>query len=277
MIIDAHTHIGPKIIVADADKLIRSMDDAGIDASLVFAGNIYECSTQRLLASIAGHRDRLLPVGLVSPLTAGANAVQDLKTQLQKRELVAVKFYPGYEHFFPTDHAVRPYLELLAQYGVPAIFHSGDCHSKVGGAKLKYAHPLHIDELAVDMPNLTIIMAHMGNPWTLDGAEVCYKNGNVYADCSGFISGEFTPRNRESFIRTVRDFMEYVEDSKKLLFGTDWPIVTSQQAYANAMRDALRDMIGTSDLVFSGNAIRVFNLKLPARCDEGSAKILLGK
>ena len=68
MIIDAHTHIGHKIIVADADKMISSMDEAGIDYSLVFAGHINELPTKRLLEDIAGHRDRLLPVGVVSPL-----------------------------------------------------------------------------------------------------------------------------------------------------------------------------------------------------------------
>lgn len=259
MIIDAHTHIGRKVISAGVETLISSMNTAGVDSSLVLACYLNDCPTPKLLADIAGHRDRLLPVGVASPFWPNAETLENLETHLRNKSLAAVKFYTGYEHFYPSDSSIRPYLELLAQHGIPAIFHTGDCYTKVGGAKLKYAHPLHIDDLAVEMPNLTIVMAHMGNPWTLDGAEVCYKNPNVYADCSGFVCDDFTPEGRASFIQQIRQFLRYTEQPEKLLFGSDWPIV-DQTSYVKAALEALDGNSTTTELVMAGNAIRVFGL-----------------
>lgn len=260
-IIDAHAHIGHKIIVADADQLVASMNASGISHAMVIAGRMFDCATEVLLEDIAAHRNRLHPIGAVAPLAdPPEQALAKLESYLANKQLAAVKFYTGYQHFFPHDSAARPYLELCAQYGVPAVFHTGDCYCKIGDARLKYAQPMHLDELAVDMPKLTIIMAHMGNPWIVDGKQVCYKNPNVYADCSGFVCGAFDDEGRASYVAQVREFLRYVENPEKLLFGTDWPIC-EQQSYVDATLEAL-DGKGpkTTELVMGGNARRLYGI-----------------
>src|SRR5208282_4375038 len=94
----------------------------------------------------------------------------------------------GYLHFHPADPAYRPYYELAARRRLPFIFHTGDTYSPY--AKLKYAHPLGVDEVAVDHPDVRFVLAHVGNPWMIDAAEVVYKNVNVWADLSGLIVGD---------------------------------------------------------------------------------------
>lgn len=113
-------------------------------------------------------------------------------------EIVAVKFYTGYDHYMPNGEQVRYALNGLNKAKCPAIFHMGDCLSSVHRAKLKYAHPLHIDDIAVDYPNVNFIIAHMGYPWVRDTAEVCYKNKNVFTDISGFVYGQFTKDDIET-------------------------------------------------------------------------------
>ncbi len=68
------------------------------------------------------------------------------------------------------------------------MFHCGDTYSERG--LLKYSHPLTLDEVAVMHQDVTFMMAHFGDPWVLDGAEVVYKNSNMYADLSGLIVGD---------------------------------------------------------------------------------------
>ena len=80
-----------------------------------------------------------------------------------------------------------PTTDSPTKYHLPVIFHTGDNWSTT--AKVKYAHPLRMDEVAVDHPEVRFVLAHFGNPWLIDAAEVVFKNPNVWADLSGLFVG----------------------------------------------------------------------------------------
>lgn len=183
MIIDCHVHLGKNShINARATALVVSMKEAGIDKSLVFAGRLNSITNEEVLAEIAPYPGQLYGVaayhrldeqGLLCP----KKDLEHLVTLYEQKKIVAVKFYTGYDHFYPKD--VNWELSLLEEVGCPAIFHSGDCLNSVKHAKLKYAHPLAIDDVANDHPKMNFVIAHLGNPWWRDTAEVVYKNENV--------------------------------------------------------------------------------------------------
>lgn len=235
MIIDCHTHLGRnEHITANVSELLHSMDAAHIDQALVFAGMLNNISTEDTLKETAPHRDRLHVVAAYDMDYASLNSVyeaQYLSELYGEGKIAAVKFYTGYDHYYP--HEAGNLLRALNQVGCPAIFHMGDCLNSVKKAKLKYAQPLGIDEVAVDYPNMNFIIAHMGFPWVRDAAEVCYKNANVFSDFSGFVYQTFDKDSIVKFQKNVREFLE-IADSDKLLFGTDWPIA-SQGSYIDAV------------------------------------------
>lgn len=248
MIIDAHTHIGKKTIVASAEDLVRSMDKSKIDKALVFAGKINEQSTETLLRDINDFKGRLYGIGSISPvhyehesissqakLILHSNDFKYINKAFEEELIYGLKFYIGYEHYYPNDPRLKDVYELLIKYDKPAIFHSGDCYNGVCGAKLKYAHPLHFDDLAVDYPELKIVIAHMGYPWVRDAAEVCYKNENVFADLSGFVYGKFTTKDFFNYKDVVSEFVKIAGGTKKLIFGTDWPI-SNQKSYIHTLK-----------------------------------------
>lgn len=90
---------------------------------------------------------------------------------------------------------------------------------------MKYAHPLHVDEVAVDHPDLRIVMAHLGNPWFRDTAEIFCKNPNVWADISGLVLGDVAEHFEAWLKAQVVEIIQFAGDPDKLLYGTDWPIV----------------------------------------------------
>ncbi len=238
MIIDAHTHIGfGKAITKSAKQLLAELDRGNVDKAMVFAGAINECTNEALLKEIAPYKERLFGVGSVSPHGPKSYrpALASMERWLKNGDLRAIKFYLGYEPFYPNDERLRPYLRLLQKYNRPAIFHSGDVYNVVKGAKLKYAHALHVDDLASEMPDLKIIIAHLGSPWIIDAAQVCYKNENVYADCSGFVYGDFTPVKRKEFIGVWKEFERVTESNGRILFGSDWPI-SDVRPYVNVVK-----------------------------------------
>lgn len=238
MIIDCHTHLGRnEHISARVVELLKSMDKAGIDKSFVFAGSLNGYDNEVMLAEIKPHRDRLYAVAAwdfdyrYKHRDAPMFEQEETLIRLyEEKEIVAVKFYTGYYHKMPAECEL---LWRMNAVGMPAIFHCGDCLNSVKCAKLKYAHPLNIDDVAVDYPNMNFIIAHMGYPWHRDAAEVCYKNDNVYADISGFVYGEFGINDAAKFRKVLDEFTD-ISSTEKLLFGTDWPI-SNQKSYRDTL------------------------------------------
>jgi hypothetical protein len=255
MIIDAHAHIGLRSGQKTVSSLLAEMRRARVDRAAVFAATINGLTTEHLLQEIAPHPKALFGIGTVSPtLKAFQPSLPRVERWLAKGDIRGIKFYTGYEHFYPNDRRLRPYMKLLEKHGRPAIFHMGDTYDAIGGAKLKFAHPLHIDDLASEMPNLKIVIAHLGSPWVIDAAQVCYKNKNVFADCSGFVYGSFNQTQRAHFAELWRKFDLITESSGKILYGSDWPI-SDMRSYVSVVKK----LAGRNAAkVFHGNALGLF-------------------
>lgn len=246
MIIDCHTHLGRnEHIKSNVNELLASMDTAKIDKALVFAGELNNVTTPEMLVEIGPHRDRFYGVaswdfGFTNLKTGDyetwviGNHQSTILSQLYKAgHIAAVKFYTGYDHYMPDSPQVRYALTELQRVKCPVIFHCGDCLNSVCRAKLKYAHPLNIDEVAVDYPNINFIIAHIGFPWIKDTAEVCYKNKNVFTDISGFVYKNFETEDKVKFKKVLDEFLD-IASGDKLLFGTDFPI-SNQRSYIEAL------------------------------------------
>lgn len=256
MLIDCHTHLGRNTnISASVVELLLSMDKAKIDKALVFAGRVGGITNEDLLTQIEHYKDRLYGVAAYIPNNKFLN---NIKEWYAEKRIVGVKFYTGYDYYYP--HEATKSLATLETIGCPAIFHCGDCLCSVKTAKLKYAHPLNVDEVAVDYPNMNFIIAHVGNPWIIDTAEVCYKNSNVYTDVSGFVYGKFTTSDRAKFCKMISQFLE-ISSRDKLLFGTDWPI-SDQSSYVEIVNSSMGNNIFLKSITqeLSDNVKKVFKL-----------------
>ena len=150
-----------------------------------------------------------------------------IEQNLQRRECVGIKLYPGYLHFYVSDDSLIPLYKLAVKYDKPVAIHTG--LTAMSGAYLKYSHPLVIDEAAAKFPNVQFVMCHLGEPWIADAVAVLSKNPNVAADLSGMLEGKIP--NMEQFLAKKRFYidqmcgwLEYLNDYKRIMFGTDWPL-----------------------------------------------------
>ncbi|MDR7314693.1 amidohydrolase family protein [Brevibacillus nitrificans] len=162
----------------------------------------------------------------INPFTLDQAAVARLDEDLKKPNAVGLKIYLGYYPFYAYDSVYDPVYALAAKHQVPVVFHTGDTYSERG--LLKYSHPLTLDEVAVKHREVNFMMAHFGDPWVLDGAEVVYKNRNMFADLSGLMVGDAAncQRLKDSplFFSHLRHAITYCDHYEKFLFGTDWPL-----------------------------------------------------
>jgi hypothetical protein len=193
----------------------------------------------------------------------GIDAVVDaekLESALASGCYRCIKIYLGYIHQYAFDPAYEPAYRLAEKFNVPVVFHTGDTYSRK--AKLKYADPMTVDEVAVDHPKVTFVLAHAGNPWIESAAEVAYKNPNVVIDGSAFLIGDLEgmpPETVETYlVAPLRWLFGYVDDPRKLMFGTDWPL-TRIAPYLRAFKQAIPREHWRA--VFHDNAARVYGFK----------------
>jgi predicted TIM-barrel fold metal-dependent hydrolase len=215
-------------------------------------------ATLRLAAQVPG----LHAIGAADPTRIDADHLRRVEAALATGRVRALKGYLGYLHYAPEHPNYTPYYELAARYRVPFVFHTGDTYSPY--AKLRFAHPLLVDDVAVNHADVRFVLAHLGNPWTLDAAEVIYKNMNVWADLSGLVVGSdeaFTDEDRQDLLSDlradVRRAFRYSERPNRFLYGSDWPL-TPMPAY----RDFVRTLVPEAyhELVFEEYARRLFGL-----------------
>ena len=120
----------------------------------------------------------------------------------------------------------RPFVYRLAQeHGLVVLFHMGFTGIGAGapgglGLRLKYGQPMHVYDVAADFPELTIICAHPGWPWSDEVLAIAQHKANVFVDMSGWAPKYFPP----NFVHYARTLLKH-----KMLFGTDWPMLTVER------------------------------------------------
>jgi uncharacterized protein len=254
-IIDAHTHTSFTGDIEPTTGRPRTMDqyfkewrEAGIVGAVAHTSasgeNFYDLEKRNVI------------------YCGGVGETVELKrieNGLKSRQYRCIKIYLGYGHRYAYDRQYEPIYALAQKYDVPVVFHTGDTYSKT--AKLKFADPLTIDEVAVDHPKVNFVIAHCGNPWIESAAEVAYKNPNVYLECSAMLTGDMDQLPKEKVetyvVRPIAWVFGYLEDPKKLMFGSDWPLV-SMKPYVEAYKRAIPREHWKA--VFHDNAARVFKL-----------------
>jgi predicted TIM-barrel fold metal-dependent hydrolase len=210
-------------------------------------------SIEDIAEGAARNNDVLIPFGSVDPLT-GAEAIDRAKRLVEDYGVRGFKFHPSLQGFNPSDERYYPLWEALQSLGLPAVFHTGQNGMGAGtpggsGIKLGYSNPLLLDEIAADFPQFQIIMAHPSVPWQDEANSIATHKSNVFIDLSGW-SPKYFP---ESLVKLSNSVLQ-----DKVLFGTDYPLITPQKwlgAFADLpLKDEVRPKI------LKDNAVRLLGL-----------------
>jgi len=190
--------------------------------------------------------------------TRGAGAVSEAR-RLIKRGAKGFKLHCPLMQFHANDRIAYPFYEVVEAAKLPIIFHTG--HSGIGtglpgggGVRLKLGNPMDIDDVAVDFPNLPIIMAHPSFPWQDEAISVCLHKKQVYIDLSGWSPKYFAP----NLIQYANSLLK-----TKMLFGSDYPMITPDRWMSDFEKIAIKDEV--RPLILKENAMRLFGLASTGR------------
>ena len=232
MLIDAHVHLNNyaendrRPTAESVARLEQAMDTHGIDHCVVLTSykvNVDRPSVEEIVANLAERRRFTVVEGLRWRDEAHTDLFT-LEERIRDGIVSGIKLYPGYEPYAITDPSLETVFRIAAKHDVPVLIHCGDTYAKK--AKVRFAHPLLVDDVAVDYPDVKFVICHLGNPWFQDTAEVLYKNENVYADISGLTLGDFSSEFERYLLTRMKDMFSYMGDpGRQIMYGSDWPLV----------------------------------------------------
>jgi predicted TIM-barrel fold metal-dependent hydrolase len=210
-------------------------------------------SNEEIAAAAAKHSDVLIPFASIDP-AKGAAGPREARRLAEEFGVRGFKFHPNLQGFFPNDPSAYPLYETIQELGLPAIFHTGQTGigARVrggGGVRLKYSNPLYLDDVAVDFPDLRIVLAHPSFPWQDEALAVATHKPNVFIDLSGWSPKYFPPQ-------LVRYANTLLKD--KVLFGSDYPLLTPDRWLADF--DTLDIKPDVKPQILKLNAMRLLGL-----------------
>ncbi|OHV80180.1 amidohydrolase family protein [Rhizobium sp. LCM 4573] len=201
----------------------------------------------------AENSDIMIPFASIDP-AKGRVGAREARRLMREFGVKGFKFHPTMQGFYPNDRMAYPLYEAIAEEGAISLFHTGQTGVGAGlrggmGMRLKFSNPLHLDDVAVDFPDMPIILAHPSFPWQEEALSVATHKPNVYIDMSGWSPKYFPPilvQYANTILRT------------KMLFGSDWPAITPDRWLADFEKIDIRDEV--RPLILKENARALLKL-----------------
>ncbi len=217
-----------KKLPASTDAIIEEMDKARVSRGVILGQDTHATDNPNfknytlkndLLAEIARKsKDRLIPFAGVDP-NAGEEALQELRRAVKDLGFRGLKVHSSANSVYPTDEKkMHPIYEFCQEAKIPILFHTGT--TGLGDCGIKYSKPEYLDDVGQRFPDLKIVMAHFGWPWSDVAIAIALRNPNVYLDVSGW-KPKYIPQGVLPYLNGI------LQD--RFLFGTDYPMMRQKE------------------------------------------------
>jgi len=209
------------------EGLLECFDEEAVDRAVILAEYAPKSTgvvPNEWVVAFCESTDRLVPFGALD-LDEKTDTGSQAQRCVEELGCRGFKLMPTYAHFYPDDPRLYPAYEVARDLGVPMMFHTGTSIFK--GSRIRYGHPLLLDDVAEDFPDLAIILCHGGRPfWYKEAEWMLRRHRNTYIDVSGI-----PPRQLPAV------FPRLEKHRDRFLFGSDWPGVPSISAQIRAIRE----------------------------------------
>lgn len=229
MIVDCHTQVwderkyleaGESTVIAPGcaaeTQHLEALNTVDRAIVLAFKSNYLHSEVPNELVSeyVRRHAPKLIGFAGVDP--TDETCLEDIRQAQEGLGLKGVTVSPPLQNYHPCDTRAMRVYEDCARRGMPILFEQ---NHRSPAAKLEFARPMLLDEVAREYPELRTIVAHVGYPWVDETVVLLAKHPNVYADVSGILSHPWICYN------ALLAAYEYGV-MEKLLFGSDYPYIS---------------------------------------------------
>jgi len=203
----------PRLTFQTVEETIEEMTKAGVTKAVLCGGNAQD---NEIIAEIVKkYPGRFIGIAGVRPDREGVTvAYKQLRYALEVLNLKGVSIGPYLMNIYANHKKLYPLYVLCDDLGKIVIIHSS-LHYNVH-TPLDLGDPRFFDEIAVDLPNLKIVMSHAGVGFVPMPMVIAQRHKNVYLEVSALIPKYVNPM-------LLNAINTYLKD--KVIFGTDYPLV----------------------------------------------------
>lgn len=207
------------------DDLIALAAESDVEGMVVCGGNKED---NKHIIELSGSFDEIIPVAGVNLADGIRNAVTDVRNYVEAG-YSAINMTPFMMKLRANNKRLYPIYSCCEYYQIPIIVHGSIHYWR--GAYLWDSHPKYLDEVAVDFPELKLIISHGGNGFGPPVLAVAQRHPNVYLEFSALRPSYMAPE----FIYAANTYLK-----RKCMFGTDYPLIEFAQGiqfWSEAIRE----------------------------------------
>jgi predicted TIM-barrel fold metal-dependent hydrolase len=214
----------PSLDQRSIDLFVKEMDQVGIDLAVVMGQRTGErggsVDNDDIAELVRRYPGRFVGFAGVDPIDPEAG--EELQRSIQDLGCRGVAITPGWSDppLYDDDAQVYPVYQACLDLNVPVVITS----SHYIGADMTYSMPTHIQRVALDFPELTIIVGHGCWPWTTQACAMAMRCRNVYLMPEIYLHPPDMP-GAEDYVRAANSFL-----SQRMLYSSCYPTLTLQQA-----------------------------------------------
>ncbi len=243
--------LAPSVQHCSMDELIKEMDRGNVKRGVITGrtGTVFGSVKNEVIEQVlAAYPDRFVGVAYVAPHDRKV-AVEEIERAMSAG-FKGVVIEPGLAQppMHLDDGRLYPVYAHLEDRKIPLVFMAGGN----AGPDMTYSSPEHIDRVARDFPNLTIVSAHGNWPWVSEIIHVCFRRPNVYLSPDMYLFGGLP--GAIDYINAANGFL-----ADRFLFGSAYPVVPVDQAVGEFLKFPLKEAV--IDRVLYANAARVLGLE----------------
>jgi predicted TIM-barrel fold metal-dependent hydrolase len=241
-----------------AEEMLAEMDEAGVDKVMMIAVKFWSQHDHKPISDT--HSDEVYEVvkkGKGRVIGASSYNPFRIKESLEEIEK-AVKEY-GFKYVWthpisfgmrPDDRRMYPLYSKCLELGIPVgmqVGHSAEVLTSEPG------HPMAADNVAIEFPELTIVLTHTGYPWIDEWCSMIWRHPNVYGMINAYFPSGLqpesikfldSPRGRDKVMwgshgfgitRWVQEFLDLpISDKTKIKVLTSSPSPVASSLLARA-------------------------------------------
>lgn len=227
MIVDCHTHVwdsasqlgrasaalAAEPVQADTAHHLRAVDPVDRAIVLGFKSRFLEAEIPNHFVAdyVRRYANKLVGFAGIDPTDPAC--LDDLALAHEQLGLKGVTLSPALQNYHPADTRARRVYEECARRGMPVLFEQ---NLRIPHARMEFARPVLLDEIASDYPGLRIVIGHLGFPWIHETVALIGKHRNVMADVAGLL-----PKRWLTYNALLNAYEYGVMD--RLLFGSNFP------------------------------------------------------